>query len=380
MRTTLLHYLDGKWEGVKNTAADDAACQLLLVFGERTIMEQKLACQQLKQQYANATIVSCSTAGEILQQNVYDNSLVAVAIHFEATPLAFSLENIQGFENSYTLGKKLSDNLPKDSLKYVLVIADGNKVNGTALTEAITDTFGEAVLVTGGLAGDQARFEKTLVGLNDDMAEGNVVLVGMYGNAIKAGYGLQGGWDVFGPRRIITKSVGNVLHEIDGKNALDLYKLYLGKYAEELPASALLFPLAIQTNVDDQPIVRTILSIDDINQTMTFAGNMPEGAHVRLMKANFDKLIDSAGKAAEQASLMIDATKTDLALLISCVGRKLVLGNRIDEEVEAVAENFKEQTAIIGFYSYGEISPNQKGSCSDLHNQTMTITTFTEFV
>lgn len=378
MQTILSQFADGKWQGLENPNNNSSDFQLVLVFGERTIMELRTACHELQQFYPNATIVTASTAGEIYKNAVYANSIVAAGIYFEKTTLAFSIANIEHFQDSYTLGAFAAAELPEENLQYVLVISDGNKVNGTALTKALTDKLGNKVLVTGGLAGDQARFEKTLVGMNGDMAEGNVVLVGLYGDAIKTGYGLQGGWDVFGPRRIITKSVGNVLHEIDGKKALDLYKTYLGKYADELPGSALLFPLAIQNQTEDQPIVRTILSIDEVNQTMTFAGDMPQGAHVRLMKANFDKLIDSAGQAASDASTVLGTTKPGLVLLISCVGRKLVLDNRIDEEVEAALDYFEEGTPIIGFYSYGEISPNKEGTCSDLHNQTMTITTFTE--
>ena len=379
MYTHIASYRNNQWTGLDTVATDDENFQLALVFGERLLLEDKTIYTALHNRFANAAIVSCSTSGEICNRNVYDDSVVCVAVHFDKTTLSFSSANISAFENTFELGKHLAKNLPKDDLKYVLVISDGGKVNGTELTNALNETLGDEVLVTGGLAGDKARFEKTLVGLNENIAEGNVVLVGMYGKDIKVGYGLRGGWDVFGPERVITKATQNVLYEIDHTNALELYKKYLGKYASELPGSALLFPLAIKSTTDDaSSIVRTILSVDETNQTMTFAGNMPEGAHVRLMKANFDKLIYSAGEAAVDAGNSLNDVAADLVLLISCVGRKLVLGNRIEEEVEAAAEAFAGNTAIAGFYSYGEISPQQSGASSDLHNQTMTITTFTE--
>lgn len=376
MRTHSFSFKNNAWNNTLVANANEY--QLVLAFGERDIFESRSITKELQLFFPKANIVCGTTSGEIEQRAVHDDTITCIALQFERTPIQYAISNISNFESTYSLGKHVASQLPKEDLKYVLVISDGGKVNGTELTQAISDVLGKNVLVTGGLAGDKARFQKTLVGLNNDLQDGNVVLVGMYGNAIKVGHGLKGGWEMFGPERTITKSTANVLHEIDGNNALDLYKNYLGAYAAELPGSALLFPLAIKVNVDDKPLVRTILSIDETVQSMTFAGNMPEGASVRLMKANFDNLIDSAGDAANEASISLSNQKPDFVLLISCVGRKLVLGNRTEEEVESAADVFEENTPILGFYSYGEISPHQSGTCSDLHNQTMTITTFTE--
>jgi hypothetical protein len=203
------------------------------------------------------------------------------------------------------------------------------------------------------------------------------VLIGFYGEHIKVGHGSLGGWDEFGPERIVTKSEKNVLFELDNKNALELYKQYLGSYADELPGSALLFPISISNDAQDTKNVRTILSIDESNQSMTFAGNLPEGSKVRLMKANFDKIINASGSAAHQA-VSFDFDKPDLAILISCVGRKLILNDRVEEEIEIAKDIFGAETCVSGFYSYGEISPLVKSQKCELQNQTMTITTLKE--
>ena len=216
-----------------------------------------------------------------------------------------------------------------------------------------------------------------MVGLNNNLETGNVVGVGFYGDSIQVGHGSLGGWDEFGPERIITKSEKNVLFELDNKNALELYKQYLGAYAEELPGSALLFPLSLTSDEYDSKNVRTILSIDEKEQSMTFAGNLPIGSKVRLMKANFDKIISASGMAAEQAA-SLNLKNPDLALLISCVGRKLILNERVEEEIEIAKNIFGENTAVAGFYSYGEISPLVKSQKCELQNQTMTITTLKE--
>jgi hypothetical protein len=275
------------------------------------------------------------------------------------------------------LGKKIKDDLLSDDLKSILVISEGSLINGTELINELILQTREAVPIFGGLAGDEYNFEKTIVGLNSDASAGKIVAIGFYGDNIHFGFASEGGWSDFGPEREVTHSEKNILYKIGDRFALDLYKEYLGKYAEELPGSSLYFPLSMKENAMSEPVVRTILSIDEEKKSMTFAGDIPIGSMVRLMKGNFDKLIDASYNAA---SLIHNnqSNKPELALLVSCVGRKIVLGDRIEEEIEVVREVFGDNMLICGFYSYGEISPTLNKVACELHNQTMTLTTIYE--
>jgi hypothetical protein len=242
----------------------------------------------------------------------------------------------------------------------------------------VTKHLPEGVTLTGGLAGDGTRMSETLV-FRDNLPETNIIAaLGLYGRRLKVGFGSLGGWDSFGPERLVTKSKGNVLYELDGQPALDLYKKYLGEEAKGLPATGLLFPLSVRARPGETPVVRSFLSIDEAAQSLAFAGDVPEGAYARLMKANFDRLIDGATGAAQTTHQAIGSATPDLAILISCVGRKLVLKQRIEEEVEAVRDVLGASAVLAGFYSYGEISPFTPGARCELHNQTMTITTLSE--
>jgi hypothetical protein len=241
----------------------------------------------------------------------------------------------------------------------------------------ITNPLENGVVVTGGLAGDGSRFERTWVIRNGEPESGFVTAVGFYGNRVRVGHGSKGGWDVFGPERVVTKSEGSVLYELDGKPALPLYKHYLGDVAKDLPASALLFPLELRRDRDDNArFVRTILSVDETTQSMTFAGDIPCGYLAQLMRANFDRLIEGAAESALMTR-QNGAASACLSIVVSCVGRRLVLGERTEEELERAAELLPEGSVQVGFYSYGEISPFASGGC-DLHNQTLTLTTITE--
>jgi len=354
--------------------------QLVLAFGARSLMEDKKHFSELRSFYPDSHIISCSTAGEILNTQVRDNSIAVTALWFEKTKLYFAEAAIASAEESFTIGKKLASALPKDALVHAMVFSDGLRVNGTALVNGLNEGLPANVSVTGGLVGDGADFKKTVIGLDHVAHDGNIVLVGFAGKALKVGYGSLGGWDAFGVERVITKSKGNVLYELDGKPALELYKKYLGEQAKGLPSTGLLFPLRLRTGDDKETeVVRTILAVNEKDQSMTFAGDMPEGAAVALMKANFERLIDGAAGAGNMSVEPLGSKPPDVAILISCIGRKLVLKERTEEEIEAVRTAVGAHAAIVGFYSYGELCPTAptEKQCR-LHNQTMTITTFRE--
>ncbi len=356
--------------------------QLVFAFGGRQQIENKKHFLEIREYYPHSHIIECSTAGEILAGQVHDDSIAVTAVLFEKTELCFLEASIPAAEESAAVGKKLAAALPKEKLVHAMVFSDGLHVNGTALVEGLNDNLPPNVSVTGGLVGDGPLFKKTLVGLDHAAEEGRVVLVGFLGTDLKIGYGSRGGWDTFGIERRITKSSGNILYELDGKPALQLYKTFLGDKAKGLPSAGLLFPLRLHMDHNSKTeVIRTILGINEADQSVTFAGDMPEGATVSLMKANFERLIDGASKAGDMSVEPLKGKAPDLAVLISCVGRKLVLKERTEEEIEAVRAPIGEKVPMVGFYSYGELCPTapDEKQCR-LHNQTMTITTFREEV
>lgn len=374
------------WTPDSPTAIGHSA-QLILAFGATAALQDALLVGSIRRFYPAAQIVGCSTAGEICGGAVSDDSIVLTAIEFEHTQVRTAEVSLSTIPDSHQAGEFLARALPHtagdnegrqpESLAHVLVLSDGLSVNGSALVRGLTDHLPAGISITGGLAGDGARFAETLVFIRGVPQKGSIAVVGLYGSRLKIGFGSLGGWDPFGPERLVTRSQGNVLFELDGRPALALYKEYLGEHAKGLPATALLFPLSVRAAPGDTPLVRTILAVDEHQQNMTFAGDIPEGARARLTNSNVDRLVDGAIGAA-QASRPVASAPPELALLISCVGRKLVLKQRVEEEVEGVRDVLGDRAVLAGFYSYGEIAPFSAGERSELHNQTMTITTFSE--
>ena len=365
------------WEPAPPAKLGEGA-QLVLLFGSTSLLKEQKCLAEIKSAYPNALLFGCSTSGEICGTQVFDDSLVVTAIHFEHTRLQGTHIEISDVGGSFQAGERLAQSLNKEGLVHVFVLSDGLNVNGSELVAGLTQHLPTHVTVTGGLSGDGARFQETLV-FRDGAPERNVIAaLGLYSSRLKVGYGSLGGWDPFGPERLITRSKANVLYELDGKSALELYKTYLGEHAKGLPATGLLFPLSLRTKDRETSVVRTILSINEEEQSMMFAGDVPEGAYARFMKANFDRIIDGAVGAAKTSYEAAGAASPDLAVLVSCVGRKLILKQRTEEEVEGVRDILGDRTVLTGFYSYGEIAPFTPGAKCDLHNQTMTITTFSE--
>ncbi len=364
----------GGWApGLRSRELSDA--RLVLAFGAGDLLRARYA--ELREAYPVARLLGCSTAGEILGASVEDETVVATAVDFKSTTIRGVMSRVDDLEHSRAAGGMLARELVGEGLVHVFVVSDGLSVNGSELVKGIVEGLPSGIGVTGGLAGDGPRFKRTLSFLDSPPDTGMVAAIGFYGTRLKVGYGSFGGWDPFGVEWEITRSRGSVLYELDGQSALELYRTFLGDHAAGLPATGLLFPLSLRIPDARGPIVRTLLAVDEKEGSLTFAGDVPRGSYARFMKANFNRLVEGAARAA-QDSLVGFGGAPNLAILISCVGRKLVLKQRIEEEIDAVRNVLGDRTAVAGFYSYGELAPFAPLGPCELHNQTMTITTFAE--
>lgn len=355
---------------------------LVLVFGSvKRFTEGKLA-SFLKNRYPTAQIVGCTTSGEINPSGVHDDSIQITAILWEKTMQRVAHVKMSGMQNSFETAAGLAKQLAADSLRTVLVFSDGLNSNGSELLLGFQSVLGDIPIV-GGLAGDGGAFVKTLQLFNGEISDNLMIAIGLYGSSLVTSSGALGGWKPYGPPRKITRSVKNVVYEMDGKPALPLYRMYIGDaYAKGLPGSGLKFPLAIiEEGKRDVEKIRTLLAVDPANNSLTFAGNVEEGETVRLCQTNHDRLVEGAGGAAH---LVTDGLKPGvtnqpgLALCVSCVGRKGVMAEQVSDEIKMVQQILGPQTVLTGFYSYGELAPRPNTTDSVLHNQTMTIGYLTE--
>jgi hypothetical protein len=356
----------------------DGPDTLVVAFGAVDLIDRPGPLAELYATYPAAHFVGCSTAGEIFEDTVLDDSLAVAVIRFAHTRVRVVSAPVVDASDSYATGLSLAEQLAGQDpeLAGIFVLSDGLAVNGSSLVAGLSAGAGPDVIITGGLAGDGDRFGRTWVLSDGEPRGGHVTAVGLSGRRLHIGHGSQGGWDLLGPKRRVTRSDANVVHELDSQPALQLYKKYLGDRAAGLPATALLFPLAVWTpGAEERQVVRTILAVDEDTQSLTFAGDVPQGSIGQLMRASLDRLVEGAEQAADAATG--GPGGSTLTVAISCVGRRLILAGRTEDELEAVVSGSDPGTHLVGFYSYGEIAPVVANTC-DLLNQTMTITTFAE--
>lgn len=378
MKLQNLIYDNNAWVSVNDglTKEDYSKVNIVFLFGDTDVLKDEKRYFEIVELFPKAKIVGCSSSGNILDSQVSKYSIVATAISFDSAWVELSSIDFDDSDNVEILSENLINNLPKENLKHIFLMSDGLLINGSQLTRGI-NKINKFIPVTGGMAGDGARFQETYVLANNIPKQRTIIAVGFYGDSLTVQSGCFAGWSEFGAVRTITKSIGNVLYEIDGEPALDLYKRYLGEQASGLPNSGLRYPLNIKEDENSAEVIRTLLGVNEEDKSITFAGDVPIGFKARLMKPDIEALIDGAGRAASIINKIND--KTALGLIVSCVGRKIVMNQLIDDELEIIQETLGENVHLTGFYSYGEIAPFQDDLLTcQLHNQTMTLTTIYE--
>lgn len=376
MTIETLNYINKQWQ-INENILDRNTIDIVFIFGDSEDIKQVEAYESLREIYGDAHIVGCSSSGNILGDELSNASIVGTAISFKTSNVQVAVKDFSSSNDQENISKKLIEELPKENLKHIFLLSDGLNMNGSFLVKGANAAVSSKIPITGGLAGDGMDFKETWVVANDVAKQNRLVAIGFYGDDLVSSSGCYAGWEEFGIYRHITKSSGNIVYEIDGKPALDLYKKYLGEYANKLPSSGLKFPFNVKEQKDSKAVIRSVLAIDEEAKSLIFAGDVQEGSYARLMKSDIDGLIDGS---AEAASDINKHNKSDaLGLVVSCVGRRVVLNQLTEEELEVISDTLGVNVQLTGFYSYGELAPhsNELLSCQ-LHNQTMTLTVIYE--
>jgi len=329
--------------------------------------------------YPNCIITGCSTAGEIEDISVHLESAVITGVKFEKSKVVYNEVYLSSTEDDFSAGSDLIDKFNQEELKHIYVLSEGININGGDLVEGLRHHSSTDFSITGGLAADGYNALKTFVLTNDFSYVSDVIVgIGFYGNDLKVGFGALKGLTSLGVDRIVTKSEKNIVYEIDGEPAYGLINRLIGLDSFGVGNSLKLLPLSIRANVIDRSTIRSITDLNKEEGYIKFSGNISEGSYLRLMKSNINRIINAAEGAAEESIIPIGNTHTDLAIITSCIGRRNVLKELVEEEIEAVRDVIGEDATITGFYSYGEISPYISNKKCQLHNQSIVVTTFSE--
>nr|WP_320133067.1 FIST N-terminal domain-containing protein [uncultured Holophaga sp.] len=360
----------------------DGPRTLVLAFFASELGVARTTLEALRSAYPGSHLAGASTGGEIVGTSLEDNSIAVAVLHFASTELALGREEVAQIHSSLEAGRRLARHLDHAELKGALLFTSGLAADGADAARGLSQVLGREIPVSGGVAaaagaGGPTFTLSALPGEPLELGTDQIIGIGFRGRAIRLSSASKGGWSPFGLERRVTRSQGHILYELDGKPALALYRTYLGERARGLPLTASLFPLAILDGRvrGEDPLVRSVQGVDEEAQSLIFGGNIQEGSLVQLMHSSVDRLVEASSQAG--ASLAPGGAHRGLCLAVSCIARRLVMGERAEEELEALSESLSPSTDLVGFYSHGELSPERSGECL-LHNQTMTLTLIQE--
>jgi hypothetical protein len=320
-------------------------------------------------------LVGCTTDGEISSVGLSTGSVVLCGIVTDQ--IEFNIACATGLrKNSEDAGRRLAQQLPS-TVRYVQVFSDGLTGNGCAILRGLASALGPHVPIAGGTAGDDGEFRNTWQFFGSDVLSDAIVAIGFSGD-FSFGTGVSSGWSPIGIAKKVTKARGNVVYELNGQPALEVYERFLGKHADKLPSVGVEYPLGLVNGVgccdEDFHLLRATMSVNRSDGSIVFAGEVPEGSMVRLTCGDHASILEAAEKAAASALADLGDATAVMAFFYSCMARKIVLGRRTREEIHRIRSAIGPRLPIVGFYTYGEYCRIKRGGSSLLHNETACVT------
>jgi hypothetical protein len=376
MNTKQYHFSDNQWLDCLSPKPDNLANLVWVISAKSLVHINDISYKVLSNIYPNAHIVISTSAGEIYSDLVYEHSICVNVITFDKATIRTVSKTIDR-HNQEDIAQQLTQELLADDLQFVFILSDGLITNGHALLAGVNKVLPKNVHASGGMSGDDGLFKETLIGLNQAPKPNQLVIIGFYGKTLKVSSSAESGKNPFGKKRKITQSKENIIYTIDNEPALELYKRYLGDLSKDLPASGLSYPLQVQDKDNNRWLIRSLLDVDWQNGSITLAGNVPANSELYLMHANNQNLVEGASTAIKRCIESFN-DQPQLAIVVSCVGRKNAMKKWIEDELTPIRNEIGD-TQMIGFYSYGEFASHQTHQECQLFNETLCVTILKEY-
>lgn len=332
-------------------------------------------------------MIGGTTAGELSTKGFSTNTVVVLALNSDSLEFTTGI-GVKMSEDELQCGKTLVDDLLKkqtleDALS-LLVFPDGLGGDGCKVLDGINSALPDKLEIIGGCLGDGEEYSRTYQFYDGKVYEDSIPGVLISGqSSFKTGIGVRSGFESIGNKMFCTESEGTVVKKIDGVNALELYKELLGEErSKRLPGIFREYPFGL---IDEKVAIsgeeyfqlRCGFTANEDEGSISCSGSIPEGSAITITAGSRGDLINGARLAAEQAKTTLGDAEPKLIMVFSCIGRKLVLGRRVSEEIDAVQKTMGSDVPLIGFYTYGEIGPIDKGRSSlseaKFHNETLVI-------
>ncbi len=325
---------------------------------------------EILEQLPNAKIIGATTCGEISNEGSISNSTVISFSTFEKTVVETKLLDYR--ESSFVTGQsiiKSFENTQNEELKLIITFSDGLNTNGEEYLAGIS-SINEEIVISGGMAGDNATFTTTYIFNEVSISSHGAVAAALFSDDLNVYTNYSFNWETIGKKHIVEKSDKNRVYRIGGMTTVEFYKYYLGNDMDRLlPAIGIEFPLVMTRG--NVKVARAVLIKHD-DGSLSFAGNIPEGSEIQFGHGSVQMIIH---KGLDNVKNLL-AQPIESIFIYSCMARRALL----QEDVNLELLPLREIAPISGFFTYGEFYHNcTKGQCANqLLNETMTILAISE--
>ena len=358
---TLTHFiLDQKLDSAKNLLVQvfTGICDIPYI---QTLQET------LVRLLPNACIIGTTTSGEIIEGKAKMHTTVLAFSLFEHTKIRTYASKI--YKSSEETANALISQFctVEEKPRVAISFVDGLHING----EAFIDTLGkyhESLIIAGGLSGDNANFQQTVVFTEKEILPSGAVVALLYNEHLQVATKASFGWESVGKSMMVTRAEGNIIYEIDGECAVDIYGKYLGEdIARNLPQIGVEFPLIVKKHGMEIPRAPLSKSSDG---SLVFAGSIHTGDKVTFGYGNLQAILQYGQSVYEDHQVQ----KSESIFVYSCMARLQLLGENVNDELLPLQSICN----VTGFFTYGEFYVESVNHKCELLNETMTILALSE--
>lgn len=360
----------------------DSERTLIVVFGECETQQQWKPIEELISNYPLSHIVGCSSNAVFHDGQLLRSALSVGIIQFRDSEIKTATSVIEGFDDCHEAGVRIAAQLNDADLKGVLLFSDGRTTDATAIVKGLQELLPPDVTIAGGLSGGiiaDGRVASWVL-IDGRIAPMSVCAVGLIGSTLEVVPATGGGWAPIGKECHTTRSHHRTLFELDGLPAADVYRECVrnsGVTTDDFPVVN--YPIAVKTEGLETQIVRDIYKIDDENKSLILASDIPENSVVRVMNCTDEEILDGVDEVVDRLrNKTILPESNALSICVSCMGRKVVMGELTSEESRILYGRLGQGISQVGFYAFGEISTMSHGA-PHVHNQTITLILIREF-
>ncbi|MBC7850927.1 MAG: FIST C-terminal domain-containing protein [Chitinophagaceae bacterium] len=334
----------------------------------------------------NIQVFGSTTAGEFINSEILQGAITIMLL--DLNPDHFKIVFSETSESSaYDSAKKLGTDGKWLFANPAFMIASGwLHTDGEEIMRGIQEGAGNDAPVFGGMAGDDLLLRQPIVFTYGRKSVTGLVAIVINEDRIAMKGVATCGWKPIGIRKVVTKSVGNIIYTIDDQPALDLVIKYLGLNIDLNPGTDIVtnigayYPLQLERE-NSAPVMRTAMLGNKEDRSLICAGTVPQGAKVRFsLPPDFDVIDTVVSECMELKNEQ--QSEADAMIIFSCISRYLSFGVMTSEEIERVAQVWN--APLIGFFCYGEfgksLSDKRTGQIGrhEFHNNTCCVVVLKE--